>query len=177
MFSFLQRHSPAFEVVIFFGWVTTFQLQNLLGVRNKHFVCQTCSFTGAAAISSTSLSPQCTLAVFAAPFFQGAPSSETDRCLQLFCATIQRKSSEKHPFCFLQTTTILSSLPSISRLPSLVFLLSCPSVAFKGSSGPCGPHFDCPDSLFTSPRHKRHQAEWSVGRSRGMGDQWGLGQG
>lgn len=36
--------------------------------------------------------------------------------------------------------------------------------------------FDRPNSLFTSPRHKRHQADWSAGMSQGTADQWGLGQ-
>lgn len=53
------------------------------------------------------------------------------------------------------------------------------SLAFKGQAASLlAPHFpfDWPNSLFTSPRHKRHQADWSAGRSQGTADQWGLGQ-
>lgn len=71
--------------------------------------------------------------------------------------------------CFI---SIPLSLPLPTHRPSQ-------SARFKGQApallAPRFP-FDWPNSLFTSPRHKRHQTDWSAGRSQGTADQWGLGQ-
>lgn len=81
-----------------------------------------------------------------------------------------------HPPLFASLTPLFHHSSLFSHLHYFLFFLSHPSVllslAFKGQApallAPRFP-FDWPDSLFTSPRHKRHQADWSAGRSRGHG--------
>lgn len=94
------------------------------------------------------------------------------------------------PFCVVSlwscweasqlATLALFSLPpwpSVSSLPPLSHTFRC---CIRGGRAPAllAPRFpfDWPNSLFTSPRHKRHQADWSAGRSQGTANQWGLGQ-
>lgn len=59
--------------------------------------------------------------------------------------------------CFISPLVARTSTSSPLPLPSVILRL-----AFKGRAptllAPCFP-FDWPNSLFTSPRHKRHQAD------------------
>ena len=78
-----------------------------------------------------------------------------------------------HPLLF---TSCFISIPSSLALPTPDVLLGPRTLNGPNRRLAWPPRlwFDWPNSLFTSPRHKRHQADWSAGRSQGTADQWGL---
>lgn len=86
-----------------------------------------------------------------------------------------------HPLLFLsQSHRFIFPLLHHPFLSSFHIPLSFSVLHSRANRQLCWPlcfPFDWPNSLFTSPRHKRHQADWSAGRSQGTADQWGLGQG
>lgn len=84
-------------------------------------------------------------------------------------------SSSLHPCLFTSPALRFISLSPPSFLPLTFLSVSHSRGQAPTLLAPCFP-FDWPNSLFTSPRHKRHQADWSAGRSQGTTDQWGLGQ-
>lgn len=80
-------------------------------------------------------------------------------------------------FCRILVSLATSWMPSSSCFLFWLrpFHLSHPGAKRRLPWHPRFP-FDWPNSLFTSPRHKRHQTDWSTSSSsRAHTDQWGLG--